>query len=155
MIKKIKNTILIVILCSCFLSGCSLFPLQEGQDTGDSQTDVVTSETAVITPEPSETAAPTETIAPTETTEPELNYRSEDVIAPVKIPETEAEEDDVMYCISPVNIRAAASPNASILGELMAGEKVTVYGTTDGWVEVRYQGQTAYIYGEYLSYSQN
>lgn len=160
MIKKVKYTMLISVLCTGLLSGCTLFPLRENakvseeiQADADTPDASVTPEEEVVTPEPS------------------VTYRPEDVIAPVKIPETEKPktgvsetgvpetgtseskipQDGVMYCVSPVNIRDAAGTDSNVIGELTAGEKVTVYGKSGGWVEIQYQGQRAYVYEEYLS----
>lgn len=50
------------------------------------------------------------------------------------------------------NIRAEANTDSEIYGELYVGETITKLGETgDGWTEVDFNGQTAYIKSEFLS----
>lgn len=144
MMRRAKYTMLITLMCTGLLSGCTLFPLKEETDVSkEIQGEEIQGEE--ITPE-------TDLTAPEPTSQPAVAYRPEDVIAPVKIPDT---EDGVMYCISPVNVRDAAGTDSTVIGELRTGEKVTVYSKAGGWIEISYNGQKAYVYEEYLSDSLN
>ena len=48
------------------------------------------------------------------------------------------------------NVRAAASSDADIIGGLSAGEEVQKLGSEGDWIQVEYEGQTAYIYSGLL-----
>ena len=48
------------------------------------------------------------------------------------------------------NIRAEASSDSEVIGSAQAGEEVTRVGEEGEWVQVEYDGQTGYIYGELL-----
>lgn len=57
-----------------------------------------------------------------------------------------------VYVTTDVNVRAAGSLSAVILGGLNAGSGVTETGyTSDGWIQVQYNEGTGYIWGEYIS----
>ena len=57
-----------------------------------------------------------------------------------------------LYTTADVNVRAAGNLNAVILGGLYAGSGVTQTGyTSDGWIQIQYNGVTGYIWGEYTS----
>ncbi len=57
-----------------------------------------------------------------------------------------------MYTVtgSSVNVRSQPSTNGAILGAYMAGTKVEKLGEQDGWIQIDYNGQTGYIYSDYL-----
>lgn len=58
-----------------------------------------------------------------------------------------------MYAAAQVNVRASYTTDGGILGVLSAGEAVSVTGYTDNnWIQVKYNGQTAYVYESYLSW---
>lgn len=48
------------------------------------------------------------------------------------------------------NIREGASSESDIIGTVEAGAEVTQLGTEGDWVQIEYEGQTGYIYGELL-----
>lgn len=49
------------------------------------------------------------------------------------------------------NVRAEASTEAEIIGQLEAGDKVKKVRNADNdWIEVKYDGQTGYVFGELL-----
>ncbi len=50
-----------------------------------------------------------------------------------------------------VRVRTAPSTSASIIVSLNTGEKLSVTGQTDSWYQVKYNGQTGYVYKSYLS----
>ncbi len=60
-----------------------------------------------------------------------------------------------LYVTADVNVRAAGNTSAVILGGLAAGSGVTQTGyTSDGWIQVQYNGATGYIWGDYTSTKQ-
>lgn len=57
-----------------------------------------------------------------------------------------------VYTTEDVNVRAAGSLSAVILGGLAKGSGVTETGyTSDGWIQVQYNGATGYVWGDYIS----
>lgn len=48
-----------------------------------------------------------------------------------------------------VNVRAKATTSSTSLGKVNTGDTLPYYGTTNGWFKVQYNGQIAYIYGQY------
>lgn len=49
------------------------------------------------------------------------------------------------------NVRQKGNVSSKILGKLTPGTKVTAYGTTkDGWVKIKYNNSTAYVYKDYI-----
>lgn len=66
--------------------------------------------------------------------------------------ETITPQVQTLYTTEDVNVRAAGDLNAVILGGLYAGSGVTQTGyTSDGWIQIQYNGTTGYIWGEYTS----
>ena len=58
-----------------------------------------------------------------------------------------------MYATAEVNVRSTYSSDGTIYGTLSKGTAVEITGTTDnGWVRVKYNGTTAYVYADYLSW---
>ncbi len=58
-----------------------------------------------------------------------------------------------MYATRGVNVRDTYSTDGGILGGLSANEAVTVTGYADnGWIQVSYDGKTAYVFGSYLTW---
>ncbi|MDD3278282.1 MAG: SH3 domain-containing protein [Lachnospiraceae bacterium] len=54
-------------------------------------------------------------------------------------------------CIQSANIRSKAGMDgSSVLGEMSVGEVIDVTAEENGWLEFQYNGQTAYVYGEYM-----
>lgn len=59
-----------------------------------------------------------------------------------------------MYATATVNVRDTYSSDGAILGVLSKGSSVEITGTTDnGWIRVKYNGRTAYVYADYLDWS--
>ena len=54
-----------------------------------------------------------------------------------------------------VNVREEAKTGTTIIGQLISGEKITVLNRyySDEWVQVSYDGQTGYVYHEYLDFN--
>lgn len=86
------------------------------------------------TSEPSHTTTPTPTPTPT----------------PSGI-EKKEKSGHMITCTSPVNVRDAASSQSRVIGELAKGDQVEKLGEDGGWVKIRYQGQEAWVYEEYMS----
>lgn len=86
------------------------------------------------TPEPSHTTTPTPTPTPT----------------PSGI-EKKEKSGHMITCTSPVNVRDAASSQSRVIGELAKGDQVEKLGEDGGWVKIRYQGQEAWVYEDYMS----
>lgn len=84
------------------------------------------------TPEPSHTTTPTPTPTPSGT-------------------EKKEERVHMITCTSPVNVRDAASSQSRVIGELAKGDQVEKLGEDGGWVKIRYQGQEAWVYEDYMS----
>lgn len=71
---------------------------------------------------------------------------------PEKPVETITPLQRTVYTTDDVNVRAAGSLSAVILGGLTAGSGVTETGyTSDGWIQIQYNGATGYIWGDYIS----
>lgn len=57
-----------------------------------------------------------------------------------------------VYMTADVNVRAAGDLSAVILGGLNAGTGIMETGyTSDGWIQVQYNGAVGYVWGEYVS----
>lgn len=60
-----------------------------------------------------------------------------------------------MYATTNVNVRASHGSDSEILGGLNKGQAVEITGTTDnGWVRIKYKGAAAYVFADYLSWSE-
>lgn len=84
------------------------------------------------TPEPSHTTTPTPTPTPSGI-------------------EKKEKSGHMITCTSPVNVRDAASSQSRVIGELAKGDQVEKLGEDGGWVKIRYQGQVAWVYEDYMS----
>ena len=84
------------------------------------------------TPEPSHTTTPTPTPTPSGI-------------------EKKEKSGHMITCTSPVNVRDAASSQSRVIGELAKGDQVEKLGEDGGLVKIRYQGQEAWVYEEYMS----
>ena len=84
------------------------------------------------TPEPSHTTTPTPTPTPSGI-------------------EKKEKSGHMITCTSPVNVRDAASSQSRVIDELAKGDQVEKLGEDGGWVKIRYQGQEAWVYEDYMS----
>jgi hypothetical protein len=107
---------------------------------------------------PEATPIPEESINPEETLVPEVSPTPEETLAPEATPEPGLEAEPEVEAIvtteqegSNVNIRAAASADAEILGQLTSGMRVTVLGVEGDWVHVRADGIVGYVHSNFLS----
>lgn len=81
---------------------------------------------------------------------PDLSaYKEVEIEKPV---ETITPLVQTVYTTEDVNVRAAGNLSAVILGGLNSGSGVTETGyTSDGWIQIQYNGATGYVWGEYIS----
>jgi len=98
-----------------------------------------------------------------QTTEPEASETEEDkateeVTTPEvpETPETPATPQtlEAICNIDGVNVREEPKTGTTIIGNLIAGDKVTVLNRnySDEWVQVSFEGKTGYVYHEYLNF---
>jgi N-acetylmuramoyl-L-alanine amidase len=52
-----------------------------------------------------------------------------------------------------LNVRSAASSTAPIIGRLSNGTQVSILGSSNGWYQISYNGQSAWVYGQYITVS--
>ena len=95
------------------------------------------SETETPDPEPSTEPSP----APTPTPTP----------APTTAPETPAEGEPGYITGNNVRFRSGPSNTSEILGEFFYGNAVTITGEVNGWTAVVYNGQSGYVYSQYVA----
>ena len=69
-----------------------------------------------------------------------------------KPPVTIQELRRTVYTTADVNVRAAGSLDAAVIGGYSRGSGVSQTGiTSDGWVQIQYNQETGYIWSEYIS----
>lgn len=82
-------------------------------------------------------------------------YSEEEAGAGQDLPDSGVEVESTRqtaYVVSSVNVRADAQNGSEVLGILDSGDSVTVTGIcANGWYRVVYEGQTGYVWGDYLS----
>ena len=85
---------------------------------------------------------------PVEETQPEIPQSEQPV---VEVPQTV----EATCNIDGVNVREEQKTGTTIIGQLISGEKITVLNRnySDEWVQVSYDGQTGYVYHEYLDFN--
>lgn len=60
--------------------------------------------------------------------------------------------DKTLYSTGSVRVRQDASTGSEVVGSLSKGQKVHAVGQTDnGWIQIEYGGQKAFVSGSYLS----
>ncbi len=103
---------------------------------------------AIAGPSASEpTAAADQTVEPEQTAEPADGEQAGDAVETEAVVKTETENGSV-------NIRAAASTDAEIIGQLTGDARVTVLGTEGDWTKVRADGVVGYVFSKYLQVSE-
>ena len=77
---------------------------------------------------------------------------------PIPTPTPEAsgvnvtKQDGTYVANADINLRADASADATWIAGVTSGTQLTSTGVCDnGWIEVSYEGQTAYVSGDYVS----
>lgn len=115
-------------------------------------------DTEVTTDQPvEEKPATEETTTEDEETQPETPVEEEqpETVQPEQ-PVVETPQTVEATCnIDGVNIRQEPQTGTTIIGQLISGEKITVLNRNynDEWVQVSYNGQTGYVYFEYLDFN--
>lgn len=92
-----------------------------------------------------------------EVTQPEtpVEDEQEEVVTPEE-PVVETPQTMEAICnIDGVNVREEPQTGTTIIGQLISGESITVLNRhyNDEWVQVSYNGQTGYVYFEYLDFN--
>lgn len=59
-------------------------------------------------------------------------------------------QGDMYTCVSSVNVRDSGGMNSSVIGALETGEQVKVLSEDGGWYEIDYEGQSGFVYKDYL-----
>ena len=88
--------------------------------------------------------------SPVTVTMPDLSSYKESKAdkAVVKITEKSA----TVYATADLNVRAQNNVSAAVLGGIAAGGTITQTGyTSDGWIQIDYQGTTAYVSADFVS----
>lgn len=75
--------------------------------------------------------------------------QQEEVAAPT--PEEPAEPANLVYCLSPVNVREGGGSSYPVIGALTAGEAVEKLGQEGSWIKISYKGSIGWVYEKYLS----
>ena len=62
------------------------------------------------------------------------------------------EKNATIYATDDLNVRAQNNVSATVLGGIPAGGEITQTGyTSDGWIQISYQGATAYVSADFVS----
>lgn len=62
------------------------------------------------------------------------------------------EKNATVYATADLNVRAQNNVSAAVLGGIAAGGAITQTGyTSDGWIQIDYQGTTAYVSADFVS----
>ena len=93
------------------------------------------SEPSTPDPEPSTEPSPTPTPTP----------------APTTTPDTPANGEPGYITGNNVRFRSGPSNTSEILGEFFYGNAVTITGEVNGWTAVIYNGQSGYVYSQYVA----
>lgn len=64
--------------------------------------------------------------------------------------QTSTENQSAIIQVKKLNVRSSASQSASLLGQLQQGQSVSVLSIKGDWVEIPYNGSTAWISKEYI-----
>lgn len=113
-----------------------------GFEEGAGATVTVIQATPTPIPTPTPEATPTQEATPT----PEV------VVVQTASGVNVTKQDGTYVANADVNLRADASTDAALVASVANGTQLTSTGVCDnGWVEVSYEGQTAYVSGDYVS----
>ena len=125
--KKVGLAVLLLGAALC-IPGCGF---EEG--AGASVTVIQATPTPIPTPTPEATPTP----AVVEQTASGVNV---------------TKQDGTYVANADINLRADASADATWIAGVTSGTQLTSTGVCDnGWIEVSYEGQTAYVSGDYVS----
>ena len=121
-----KKVIISLCCLVTLLTGCALFPLRADEEA-TIRTQDIEEESDIV------------------------NANAGTLVKPAAVEEgEEAEEQNIKYCVSAVNIRDAASSNSRVVGMLRTGDKVSVISIDGEWVEIVYEGQRGFVYERFL-----
>ena len=156
--KKLIALMLAMLTLMTLLTGCKEEELPAGDPSGDDLPPIVVpgdttgtgSGSTTGTTEPSTggstgtTEPSTGTTEPTTPTDPKPSTGDTITFVAVK---------EIVYSTTVVNVRTKPTTEGSeVLGKLTAGQGITRTGIgSNGWDEVNYKGETAYIKSEYLT----
>ncbi|MDD5805218.1 SH3 domain-containing protein [Blautia sp. HCP3S3_H10_1] len=102
----------------------------------------------VIQATPTPIPTPTPEVTPT----PEATPTPEVVVVQTASGVNVTKQDGTYVANADVNLRADASADAALIASVANGTQLTSTGVCDnGWVEISYEGQTAYVSGDYVS----
>ena len=102
----------------------------------------------VIQATPTPIPTPTPEVTPT----PEATPTPEPVVAQTTSGINVTKQDGTYVTNADVNLRSDASADATLIHGVATGTELTSTGVCDnGWIEVSYNGQTAYVSGDYVS----
>ena len=98
------------------------------------------------------TPTPIPTPTPETTPTPEATPTPEVVVVQTASGVNVTKQDGTYTANVDVNLRADASAEATLVASVASGTQLTSTGVCDnGWVEVSYEGQTAYVSGDYVT----
>ena len=98
------------------------------------------------------TPTPIPTPTPEATPTPEVTPTPEPVVEQTASGVNVTKQDGTYVANADVNLRADASADATLIAGVSNGTQLTSTGVCDnGWIEVSYEGQTAYVSGDYVS----
>ncbi|MBZ0295552.1 MAG: SH3 domain-containing protein [Anaerolineae bacterium] len=69
-------------------------------------------------------------------------------------PEAETTPEVTLNALTPtevLNVRAGADVNSERVGSIQPGDVFVVLGEENGWYQINYNGDTRYVFGEYVS----
>ncbi len=131
------------------MNGSDLPGMSENQDGNNVQEDNPANSQGI--PEPTEPAEPTEPEEPTSSPQPTASVPQQE---PTKEPEftftVEPMIPEKYITLYGVNVRTLPSLDGEVLKLLAQNTVVTVTGMCGEWYQVLYEGQTAYMFAEYL-----
>ena len=61
------------------------------------------------------------------------------------------ESENYKYTLANLNLRENKSTSSNVITVIPAGSKIEVLDAAEDWYEVMYNGQTGYVFNEYLS----
>lgn len=98
------------------------------------------------------TPTPIPTPTPEATPTPEVTPTPEPVVEQTASGVNVTKQDGTYVANADINLRADASADATWTAGVTSGTQLTSTGVCDnGWIEVSYEGQTAYVSGDYVS----
>ena len=98
-----------------------------------------------------EKGSETETPDPESSTEPSPTTTPTPTPAPTTAPETPVDGEPGYITGNNVRFRSGPSNTSEILGEFFYGNAVTITGEVNGWTAVVYNGQSGYVYSQYVA----